>query len=65
MRNGKIIFVANAEDNREEIFVGLKKAILMGIEVRGFHAHGEGAGQLRADFCFDVFGIDVRSDDQS
>lgn len=55
----KMIFVADAQDDFEEILVRLKKTILVGIEVSGFYAHGESAGDLRAEFGFDVLGIDA------
>ena len=57
---GKIIFVSDAEDDGEEILVGLEKTILVRIEMSGFDAHGAGAGDLRAKFGFDVVGIDAR-----
>ncbi len=55
----EMIFVADAQDDFEEIFVRLEKTILVGIEVRGFYTHGESAGDLRAEFGFDVPGIDA------
>src|SRR5882672_10566759 len=50
--NGKIVFVSDAQDDFEKILVGLKEAILVRIEMRGFNAHGERACDLRAKFRF-------------
>ena len=52
--------MSDAEDDGEEILVGLEKTILVRIEMSGFDAHGAGAGDLRAKFGFDVVGIDAR-----
>src|SRR5262245_19368188 len=53
----EMVFMSDAQYGVEKILVGLEKAILMGIEMRGSNAHGEGAHDLRANFCFDVLGI--------
>ena len=59
-KGGEIIFVSDAQNDCEEILVGLEKAILVRIEMSGLDAHGACAGDLRAKFGFDVVGIDAR-----
>jgi len=51
--------VSDAENDREEILVGLEETILVRIEMSGLDAHGARANNLRAKFCFDVVGIDA------
>jgi len=54
---GKIIFMSDAQEDFEQIPVGLEEAILVRIEMTGFNTHGECTSNLRANFGFDVLGI--------